>query len=117
MKNNWFTNKGDEWSYRRGNVQAFADRDSSDLVFSIRGASVKGKSLTQKQLLRLLQDSNRLFPELNIEIKLTKAERQLMNRIRELQLKGSIETQSKESDSNLVFSLSSVKERNWWLLW
>jgi hypothetical protein len=116
MKSRWKTQKGDEWFYDCGTIQAAGDLHSNEHVFSVRYISGSGGSLTQKQLMRFLGDTKKYFPEVRLLINQGSPESDLARDLKSLRKKGRIGYQTSDVSKSHI-EITPVDAKQWWSLW
>ncbi len=111
------TKKGDEWRYKRSGIQASADLNSVELLLSIRDVSSRANVLSHRKLLRLLQDSKDYFSDVEIEIRVSDSNEQLVNALENLCKKGLIQGKNIEIQGDLGFRVFAIENKKWWSPW
>ena len=79
MKQNWKTQKGDEWFYEHSGIKASADRipygeESEDYAIVIKYLYPERGKLTERKLIKFLSNTKREFEGINIVIKYQESE-------------------------------------------
>jgi hypothetical protein len=115
MTSNWKTQKGDEWRYDSGSTQASGDLDAKEPAFYIRSIACSGGSLSEKQLLRLLEDTQTYFSEVRLLIKLHAHDSEVGRKLSSLQEKGLVGYRTSDSSRSQI-EVTSVNGKKWWSL-
>lgn len=116
MTSHWKTQKGDEWRYDRGSIQAAGDLHASEQVFVMKDISCSGGSLTGKQLMRLLRDTKQYLSGVRVLVNLDSSESEVESNLKLLQDKGRVSYRTSDSSQSQV-EIACVKKRRWWSLW
>lgn len=112
----WKTQKGDEWCYESGTIRAAADLNSDDCFFILRDIVSANGKVTEKALLRFLNETKECFSESRIFIKQFRLDVGLKEMLTSLQRQGLINYQITDSPQPLI-EVISMQARERWSLW
>jgi hypothetical protein len=112
----WETQKGDEWCYESGTIRAAGDLNSADCVFIVRDIVSANGEVTEKALLRFLNETRECFSESRIFIKQFRLDVRLKKILTSLQQQGLINYQISGSPQPLI-EVISMQAKKGWSLW
>ena len=111
----WKTQKGDEWYYESGTIRAVADLNSVDCIFVVRDIVSANGKVTEKALLRFLNETKKCFSDAGIFIKHLRLNADLKEMLTSLQRQGLINSQISDSPQPLIEVISLQPKKGWYL--
>ena len=112
----WKTQRGDEWCYESGAIRAVADLNSNDCIFTLREIVSANGEVTERSLLRFLNETKEYFSESRIFIKQLRLGAGLKEMLMSLQNEGLINYQISDSPQALI-EIISMHSRKRWSFW